>query len=229
MRLPERPDLDNTLEHMVRQALWWDERLADCAIRSRVRERCAFLGGVVPHLLLRIAAEEVVAAVPGIVSIVNDIVVVVPVADRLNDEMIRRAALAGVGADDGLLDQRIATHIHDGWLWLDGIVDDHAKRIAAQRVAERVRGIRGMTSLLRLKPRPVSPNGVQQIECALTSCLGSEAAGLRVDIVGHTALLEGTADSIRIRRGAEDCAWVPGISTVANRVEIRRVRAPSGM
>ena len=212
--------IDTRLERLTRHALRRDEGLFGCDIQIQVKDRCLYAAGVVTDFMLKMTCEEALSAVPGIRTVFNEIVVQVPPGDRLADEAIRRAALTRIGDDERVHGQRIAIHVHDGWLWLDGIVAHQAQRGAAQEIGARVRGIRGMTNLLRLEPRKLADDTHELIEQTLARRMGDDAADIRVDIVGHTALLHGVVASLRIRRLSEECVWAPGISAVDNQIEI---------
>jgi osmotically-inducible protein OsmY len=55
--------------------------------------------------------------------------------------------------DPGVPDKTITARVHDRWVWLLGEADRPDQRVAAQRAAEAVVGIKGVMSMIHLAKR----------------------------------------------------------------------------
>ena len=107
----------------------------------------------------------------------------------------------------------------NGWLTLEGEVEWNYQRQRAEEAVRRVRGIKGITNHIVVKPR-VAPTEIRRkIEEALRRAAEVDASRISVETVGNEVILRGTVRAWAERQEAERAAWsAPGVAKVDNRI-----------
>lgn len=138
----DRPD--SQLIDDVELALWEDGILHGIEYNGvDISARCGFivLEGYVPNAELKNRIEEVVRHMPGVLGIVNDLVV---------DEDLKIDAAMAVTRDPYDHEDRIFIGCHNGFIQLSGEVSGKAARLAAEKRAGSVPHIRGVLNSIRV-------------------------------------------------------------------------------
>jgi osmotically-inducible protein OsmY len=109
----------------------------------------------------------------------------------------------------------------DGWLTLEGIAEWNFVRERAESAVRRVRGVRGVTNSITLKPK-VAPYEIRRkIEDAFRRSAELDASRITVETNGGEVILRGTVKSWAERQEAERAAWAaPGVTSVDDRISI---------
>ena len=91
----------------------------------------------------------------------------------------------------------------------------------AEEAVRRVKGIKGVSNLIVLKPR-VAPSEIKaKIEEAFRRNAEIDANRITVEANGSEVILKGTVRSWAERQEAERAAWrAPGVTKVDNRITI---------
>ena len=107
------------------------------------------------------------------------------------------------------------------WITLEGTVDFHFQRDAAEMAVSHLRGVRGVSNLLTVQPQISSADIKAQIESALERAAQVDAEKIRVVTTGSTITLKGEVRTWAERNEAERAAWAaPGVSQVYNELKI---------
>jgi osmotically-inducible protein OsmY len=107
----------------------------------------------------------------------------------------------------------------NGWLTLEGEVEWNYQRQRAEEAVRRVRGIKGVTNDIIVKPRVAPVELRRKIEEALRRAAEVDASRISVETVGNEVILRGTVRSWAERREAERAAWsAAGVAKVDNRI-----------
>jgi osmotically-inducible protein OsmY len=144
-------DIDARLQAAVLDAIAADGCGGSAEIGVGAREGVVSLTGEVDSLVKRTRAARAAEGVRGVRSVANDITVRLNQDQRRTDADIACDAVNALVADDEVPEKTIKPRVQDGWIWLVGEADDERQTRAAARAVEAIAGVRGVTSVVRLK------------------------------------------------------------------------------
>jgi osmotically-inducible protein OsmY len=91
----------------------------------------------------------------------------------------------------------------------------------AEEAVRRVRGMKGITNSIEVKPRAVPMEIRRKIEEALRRAAELDANRITVEVNGDEVILRGTVRSWAERQEAQRAAWLaPGVAKVDNRISV---------
>ena len=109
--------------------------------------------------------------------------------------------------------------VKSGWLTLEGEVEWNYQRSRAEQAVLRVRGVKGVSNTIQVKPRVAPMEIKRKIEDALRRGAELDASRITVETNGSEIILRGTVRSWAERQDAERAAWwAPGVTKVDNRI-----------
>jgi osmotically-inducible protein OsmY len=212
---------DEQIQQDVLEELKWDTRLHPNEIGVVVQDGIVTLTGWVDSYLKKIAAEEAAHRVRGVKAVANDIEVRLPTSSERTDADLAKAALNALEWEAAIPADKLDVTISRGWVTLKGEVEYGFQKRLAERVVERLSGVKGVTNLITVKPRLSPENLKQNIEKALVRNAETDAQRITVEVEGSKVILRGTVRSYAEKKAAEDAAWAaPGVSEVENRIVI---------
>jgi osmotically-inducible protein OsmY len=122
---------------------------------------------------------------------------------------------------------KIQARVSDGWVRLEGDVDWNYQRAAAEEAVHRLTGMKGMTSLITVKPhvsdedRAAREHVRDGIRAALERSADLEAKEIDVEAHDGTVILRGRVHSWIEREAAEAAAWAaPGVAAVDDKLRV---------
>jgi osmotically-inducible protein OsmY len=136
-----------------------------------------------------------------------------------NDEDIQQDVLEELKREPRLEPDEIGVTVRDGTVTLTGKVEYGFQETAAERAASRLAGVRGVKSLIIVKPK-VSPAELKrEIEQALIRNVRTDAEHIQVEVKGHKVILRGMVSSLAEKEAAKDTAWSePGVTEVEDAI-----------
>ena len=212
---------DSEIEKDVKAELEWDPDLDATDIAVSVKNGVVTLTGFVKSYTDRYEAEAAAKRVAGVVAVANDIEVRMPSVDERPDPEIARDAAAAVKSQLPISSENIKIIVKNGWVTLEGQVEWQYQRQTAENVVRRIKGVKGVSNTILLKPRAEPTEVKRKIQEALRRSAEVDANRIIVEAVGGEVILKGTVRSWAERQEAERVAWAaPGVTKVEDRIVV---------
>jgi len=212
---------DNDIKRDVEAELRWDPDIDASDIGVAVKDGVVTISGFVRSYSQKYEAEREAIKVKGVRGLVNDVEVRLPSLNERPDPEVVRDAVAAIKRELPYSGEHIQVIARNGWLTLEGEVEWKFQSERAEEAVRRIKGLKGVSNLIRLAPRAAPSEVKQRIEEALKRSAEIDAQKITVETLGGEVTLRGTVRSWAERREAERAAWrAPGVTHVKNQIAV---------
>lgn len=142
----------------------------------------------------------------------------------VSDEQIRRSVLNEIDWEPEITSSDISVSAEEGVISLTGFVHSYAEKMAAERAAKRIYGVKALANDIEVKPRyeMTDPEIARNAVLALQTHVNVPDDRIKITVKNGWVMLEGTVDW-RYQKIAAEAAVrnLTGIKGVNNQVEIK--------
>lgn len=189
------PRTDSEIKQLVNDELKWDTQVKETDVGVEVDQGVVTLTGTVSSYGERQAAQRAAHRVAGVHDVANDIHVKVPGSPGHTDTELAQFVRRALEWDVFVPEQRITTTVSDGWVTLEGEVDNWGQRDAVERAIRNLTGLVGVVNNLVVSSSAFSGDIRHAIESALNRHAAREASHLKVEVHGGRVTLSGSVGS----------------------------------
>ena len=212
---------DEQLQNDVLEQLRWEPGVNSADIGVTVKSGVVTLSGKVNSLAKKSAIEKAVKRMQGVKAIALDVEIEIPGCETRTDSDIALAAENALKWDVLVPSNQIKLTVFNGFITLEGDVDWHFQKMAAEQVVGRLEGVRGVDNLIVIKPKVAPLEVREKIEAALKRNAAIDAENIKVMADGGTVTLSGNVGSWTEVDEAELAAWAaPGVSKVISKLTV---------
>jgi osmotically-inducible protein OsmY len=211
---------DHALRQDILDQLDFEPSIDANDIGVTVEDGVVTLSGHTPNYQQKLTVERIVSRIRGVKGMAIEIEVRAGAPGTADDEIAKRA-LNTLNWSTVVPPDKVQVKVQDGWVTLSGTLDWHYQKRGAENALRGLKGVRGITNLVELKPRVSAKDVKSRIEGALKRSADVEAKAIKVNVLGNKVILEGNVRAWSERRAVEQAAWsVPGVTTVDDRLTV---------
>lgn len=143
--------------------------------------------------------------------------------EKGSDTQVREAVLRQLEWEPEVVSQDISVKSREGAVTLTGFVHSYAEKVAAEKAAKCVHGVRAVANDIEVKPMTrTDPEIARDVIEAMRLDMGVPDDRIKAGIRDAFVTLEGNVDWYYQREAAESCARrVNGVRGVSNKIEVK--------
>jgi osmotically-inducible protein OsmY len=213
---------DTRLQLDVLEALQWEPSVNSAHIGVSAADGVVTLSGHVPSYVEKFGAEEAAKRVHGVRAVADELDVRLPGSSERTDQEIATACANALKEHVLVPAEKVQVTVAKGWVDLEGEVEWHFQRTAAQNAICHLTGVKNVSNRVLVKPRVTASDLKTKIEKAFKRTAELDARTIDVKTSSGNVTLSGTVRSTAERDEASRVAWsAPGVLTVENRILVR--------
>ena len=212
---------DAELKKDILEELLYDPGVNVAEIGVLVKDGTVTLNGNVSSYSEKLNAVQATKRIAGVTAIADDIEVKLPESHRRTDGDIAAAAANQIKWSTTIPSGAVDVTVRDGWVTLEGKVEAWYQRLAAENVVKRLAGVKDVTNLVTITPKPVQAQIATSIKSAFERNALLDAGKIQVETSGSTVTLRGKVRNHAEKDEAERVAWTaPGVESVKNKLKV---------
>jgi osmotically-inducible protein OsmY len=213
---------DGDIKRDIEAELHWSPDIDETDIAVKVNGGVVALTGFVHSYHETYQAEAAVKRVAGVAGVANDIQVRLSSGNVMADPEIAREAVTAIKLELPFSHESIKVLVHEGRVTLEGTLEWQFQKERAETAVRRLKGIRGVTNLITIKPRVSTSDIKRKIEDAFRRSAEVDANHISIEARGSEVTLRGNVRSWAERDQAQRTAWsAPGVTQVKNDITVR--------
>jgi osmotically-inducible protein OsmY len=175
------------------------------------------LTGVVDSYSKKQTAEAAAKRVAGVRAVAEEIQINFDHHSNPNDTEIAREAANALKWNVAIPPGHVKAIVENGWITLEGELQWYYQKEAARESVLPLRGVKGITNLVKIKPDIGSSVDKVALENALDRDAFIDNDHIKIDATDHKVILKGTVKSWSQKEEASRVAWsAPGVQKVEN-------------
>ncbi len=211
---------DGSLQQAVIDELDWEPSVNAAHIGVTAKDGIVTLSGHVGTYAEKMAAEKAAGRVSGVKAVAEELEVRYLFSPP-DDADIANSAIQALSWDVEVPKDSVTVKVEKGWVTLSGTVDWYFQSSAAAEDVRKLRGVRGITNEIRVRPRVQASEVETKIKAAFSRNAEIDANKINIMTDGGKVTLTGKVDSWQERRLAEHAAWsAPGVDRVEDRLTV---------
>jgi osmotically-inducible protein OsmY len=213
---------DLQLQRDVIEELKFEPSIREAEIGVAAKDGVVTLTGVVDSYAEKFSAERTAERVNAVKAVADELEVKLPGPHQRTDTELAHAVANALHWDIQVPDDRIKATVEKGWVDLDGEVEWQYQKWAADSAIRNLTGVKGVSNLIKVKPKKVSTYEVsQKIKGSLRRHAELDADKITIEARGGEVTLRGTVSSFAERQDAERAAWqAPGVTKVEDFIAV---------
>ena len=144
---------DSELQRDVLDELAWEPSVDAAEIGVSVENGVVILNGTVKSWFQKWTAERAAQRVEGVLAVTDELVVKLAGDNQYSDADIARAAVNALDWNASVPRNEIKVLVEKGWITLQGSVEHHYQKDAAERAVRNLKGVKGISNVIAITPR----------------------------------------------------------------------------
>src|SRR6185312_4732683 len=109
---------------------------------------------------------------------------------------------------------KVKVQVADGWVTLEGNIESHYQRVAAEMAVKDLMGVKGISNFISILPNKTHPHA-SAVESAIKRSAHVSASKILISVDGDRITLVGSVPSLPVRLALEYLVWrIPGVSSI---------------
>ena len=207
------------LQDDVINELRWEPRVDASAIGVSAKAGSVTLTGHASSYTQKLDAVRAAERVDGVTAVADELEVHLS-GDPRDDADVAKA-IADALKWSSTVPTTVHAEVNKGWVVLTGEVDWSYQRDDAVGIVQGVKGVKGVTNFVTLKPRTSPVEVENEIRDAFERNADLDADGISVTVSDGTVELSGQVHSLHEANIAESAAWsAPGVHSVERHLTV---------